>query len=231
MNCGGMEDSFSLDTHGFSFPKHKSALEPDDFHNRQKVESTYLLECEQILRRLIPDVDQVFIYNWRLRCSSDQKMEGSVINFSDPTSPLGAAVHVHVDQSAPSIVERIEVYLPEQASRLLRGRVQHINIWRPIRGPILVETSRISRQFAGDSLFPMYQDGYRWHYLADPRDDEMLVFKSFDSQPDVTGYAAHYSFKVPDKSGSLKPRNSVEVRALVFMYPPDGFDEDSGYTE
>lgn len=213
VNCRGIENNFSLDTHGFSFHKHKSALTPDDFHNRQEVESTYLPECEELLRKLVQNVDQVFFYNWRLRCSSDEKIEGSVINFSDPTSPLGAAVHVHVDQSPSSIVERIEAYLPEQASHLLRGRVQHINIWRPIDGPVedyplalcdgrsmpsemLVETNRISRQFSGDSLFAMYQDGYRWHYLESQRDDELLVFKSFDSEPGVAGCSCFISISI-----------------------------------
>ncbi|KAL9029148.1 MAG: hypothetical protein Q9196_002584 [Gyalolechia fulgens] len=194
---------FTLDEHGFIYIKHQSQLVPEHFKDRDMVERVYLPECESLLRTHVENVDQVYFYNWRLRCSEDPSRQGSIINFSDPTYPLGAAVHVHVDQSPATVVERVGIHLPGQEDFLLQGRVQHINIWRPINGPIenyplavcdgrsipvenLIETDRIRRQYSGCTLFSTYQEGFRWYYASQQNDDEPLLFKSFDSRSDVT---------------------------------------------
>jgi hypothetical protein len=40
---------------------------------------------------------------------------------------------VHVDQSYSASLSRVEHHLPEEAEKLLQGRVQIINVWRPIK--------------------------------------------------------------------------------------------------
>ena len=193
-----------LDIHGFECLLHHSQLKAHEFRDRKKVEQVYLPECETLLKDHVQSVDDVYIYNWRLRCSEDPDQKKTIINFSDPTNLLGPARHVHVDQSPSTIVERVGIHLPEQEDFLLRGRVRHVNIWRPIGGPVLewplavcdgrsmpkenlIETSRIKRQYAGDTLFALYDEGYQWYYINKQQDFEPLLVKSFDSEESVTG--------------------------------------------
>jgi hypothetical protein len=40
---------------------------------------------------------------------------------------------VHIDQSYSAALSRVPHHLPEDAEKLLKGRVQIINVWRPIK--------------------------------------------------------------------------------------------------
>jgi hypothetical protein len=40
---------------------------------------------------------------------------------------------VHVDQSYAASLSRVRHHLPDEADKLLQGRVQIINVWRPIK--------------------------------------------------------------------------------------------------
>lgn len=40
---------------------------------------------------------------------------------------------VHIDQSYKAALSRVPHHLPEEADHLLQGRVQIINVWRPIK--------------------------------------------------------------------------------------------------
>jgi hypothetical protein len=43
---------------------------------------------------------------------------------------------VHIDQSYEAALSRVPYHLPDEADELLKGRVQIINVWRPIK-PVL----------------------------------------------------------------------------------------------
>lgn len=50
------------------------------------------------------------------------------------TSPLrGPVQRVHIDQSYSAALSRVPHHLPDEADKLLQGRVQIINVWRPIK--------------------------------------------------------------------------------------------------
>jgi len=242
-DVGEPSPDFKLDVHGFTYVKYQSKLHGEDFNNAETIEQTYIPECKELLKQYMDDVDLVYVYNWRLRKTDYQGRHGALVNFSDPLFPLGSAIHVHIDQSPSSVVERIEFSLPEQADFLLRGRVQHINIWRPLNGPIenyplavcdgrtapaanMLEADRISRSYQGDTLFTMFQKGYDWYYLSGQKNDEPLIFKGFDSKEGVTGWAPHASTPIPN-SEKARGRESIEVRCLVFTYPKGGVDSDA----
>jgi hypothetical protein len=40
---------------------------------------------------------------------------------------------VHIDQSYSAALSRVPHHLPDEAEKLLKGRVQIINVWRPIK--------------------------------------------------------------------------------------------------
>jgi hypothetical protein len=45
----------------------------------------------------------------------------------------GPVTRVHIDQSYSAALSRVPHHLPDEAERLLKGRVQIINVWRPIK--------------------------------------------------------------------------------------------------
>jgi hypothetical protein len=71
-------------------------------------------------------------------------------------------------------------------------------------GPILSEAD----------LFT-YDDGQKWYYYSDLQDDEIMVFKLYDSENEKTGRCPHAAFK-NDKENA-KPRESVEIRSIVYF--------------
>jgi hypothetical protein len=64
-NVRGIADRFTLDDHGFAYVKW-----PTLFHlwdSRQAVEEIYLPEVETLLKESIPGVDEVVVFDWRVR--------------------------------------------------------------------------------------------------------------------------------------------------------------------
>lgn len=109
---------------------------------------------------------------------------------SSLTSPSSK---VHVDQTVESGRRRVERHAssPEEAARLLRGTAQLINVWRPLRGPVLdvplafadartlnkeelVKSRLIYRppQPEGETLRVKHSPEHRWYYLSEMQPDE-----------------------------------------------------------
>jgi hypothetical protein len=63
----GRESEFSLDCHGFQVCRQETEL--TNWTDKNAVETKYFAEMEQLLRRELKDVDEVFFYDWRVRCS------------------------------------------------------------------------------------------------------------------------------------------------------------------
>src|SRR5262245_40591293 len=118
----------SLDEHGFDLVQHKSAVR--DFYNEQEVKAVYYPEAEQLLKDLT-GADRVFVFDNTVR----RRVPGTEDRlFDQPRQPVP---RVHVDHTERSGPQRVRDLLPDEAEELLRGRVQIINLWRPIRGPLL----------------------------------------------------------------------------------------------
>jgi hypothetical protein len=124
--------------------------------------------------------------------------------------------------------------LPEEAEELLRGRVQVINLWRPLFGPLrdfplavadarsstpdeLVPSDLVYRDRVGETYSVRYSPRHRWFYVPDMQPDEALLLKCFDSALDGRArFAPHTAFQDPTAGPNVRPRASIELRALVF---------------
>ena len=106
-------------------------------------------------------------------------------------------------------------FLPDEADELLRGRVQVINLWRPINHPVydaplavadarsvqsseLVPSDLIYQHRVGETYNVIFNPEHRWYYVKEQRPDEVLLLKCYDSRDDVARFAPHTSFIVPD---------------------------------
>ena len=62
-----------------------------------------------------------------------------------------------------------------------------------------------------------YDGGHRWYYVPRMRADEVLFLKCYDSKTDGRArFAPHTAFADPTTPADAPPRESIEVRALVF---------------
>jgi hypothetical protein len=112
--------------------------------------------------------------------------------------------------------------------------VQIINLWRPFRGPVrdfplaicdastvrfdeLVAADHIYRHRVGETYQVLYNPAHCWFYVPEMQTSEALLLKCFDSRTDGTArFAPHSAFIDPTTPAGAPPRESIEVRTLVF---------------
>lgn len=101
----------------------------------------------------------------------------------------------------------------------------------------LLEVDLIRKDYIGSTMYAKYRDGFRWYYLENQKPEEVCFFKNFDSctdvraqseglfLPDMSGrlimlsiVCPHVSFDQDNAPQNASPRESIEVRALVFTY-------------
>jgi hypothetical protein len=137
----------------------------------------------------------------------------------------------HTEKSGP---QRLRDLLPDEAEQLLRGRVQIINLWRPIRGPLLdmplavadaksvkpeqlIPSDLVYQNRVGETYSVTYDAGHRWYYAPRMEADEVILLKCYDSRTDGRArFAPHTAFTDPTTPAGALPRESIELRALAF---------------
>jgi hypothetical protein len=220
-----IEAQISLDREGFELLGHVSAVR--DFYDDDEVRSVYYPEAE----RLIADVlgaSRVFIFDHTVRrrvSGADDRTAGQ---------PRQPATRVHVDHTARSGPQRVRDLLGDEAEELLKGRVQVINLWRPIKGPLrdaplavcdassvgpddLVPSDLVYRNRTGETYAVNYNPDHRWFYVPEMQPDEALLLKCFDSKTDGRArFMPHTAFIDPTAPDDVPPRESIELRTLVF---------------
>ncbi|KAI9663986.1 MAG: hypothetical protein M1821_007477 [Bathelium mastoideum] len=227
-------DNFTLDDNGFKYVKAPTDFR--DWNSQDAVAEIYISEMEALLRKEVEGVDEIVIFDARIRHG-----ESSGTKAHDGLHYNPFARQVHVDQTESSIITKIRTLTELKANFLLRGRSRIINVWRPIRHPVydcglaiadggmlkdgdVIECDRMRRD---DGLFwdtmgvVKYREGYRWHYMSEQAEEDVLIFKNYDSDKRVKArHCLHTAFDVPFPPPHAPPRQSIEIRALIFTHPP-----------
>jgi hypothetical protein len=215
----------SLDEHGFGWVRHRS--EVGNFFNDDEVRRVYYPEAERFLTKLT-GADRVLVFDHTVR----RRLAGAADRQTDaPRQPVS---RVHVDHTERSGPQRVRDLLPDDAEKLLRGRVQIINAWRPIRGPLrdtplavcdartvkteqLVPSDLLYRHRVGETYSVIFDPAHRWFYLPEMEPDEVLLLKCYDSKIDGRArFAPHSAFTDPTTPPDALARESIELRTLVF---------------
>ena len=217
-------DSVDLDHEGFDLLEHKSAVK--NFYDDDEVRAVYYPEATQALKQ-VTGADRVFIFDHTVR----RRVPGAEDRRAGPRQP---ATRVHVDHTAKSGPQRVRDLFPEEAEQLLRGRVQIINLWRPLRGPLrdaplavcdaqtvspddLVASDLIYPHRVGELYAVKYNLAHQWFYVPEMRADEVLLLKCYDSELDGRArFLPHTAFIDPTTPPDAPPRESIELRTLAF---------------
>src|SRR6266478_5626925 len=168
-----LRDSFKLDTHGFVFTDHHTAMKA--FNARPPVKG------------------------------------------------------VHNDYTESSAPRRLrEIAGDAEAERRFKKRWAIIQVWRPIRGTVMIDplgicdgrtipqkgfilVQRRYKDRTGEVYHIAYNPAHEWFYFPEMKRHEAMVFKVFDTDPNVaTKFTAHSAFDDPNTPPNAPPRESIE---------------------
>jgi hypothetical protein len=225
-NARPLLNQLSLDTQGFVLTHHESKVV--NFYDEAEVREIYYPEVEGLLKEATGAV-KVVIFDHVVRCAAKARPGENAVR--EP------AKLVHNDYSLKSAPRRVHDHVPEEAEELLRHRFVEINVWRAIRGPIqesplalcdarsiaqedVVPTDLVYPHRVGETYSFTYNPNHRWFYFPDMQRSEAVLLKCYDSKEDGRArFTAHTSFADPTSPPDAQPRESIEVRALVFFAP------------
>lgn len=218
-------DVLSLDVEGFELIQQKSAVR--DFWNEDEVRAVYYPEVERLLKA-VTGARKVFVFDHTLR----RRVSGAEDRAGG--APRQPATRVHVDHTARSGPQRVRDFFGDEADALLQGRVQVINVWRPLIGPLrdsplamadartvspedLVASDLVYRDRVGETYSVRFNPAHRWYYVPEMQPDEALLLKCYDSRTDGRArFLPHTAFEDPTTPANVAPRESIEIRTLVF---------------
>jgi hypothetical protein len=214
----------SLDREGFAVAPQKSAVA--DFDDEDELRRVYYPEMiEHVAAATGANRVIVFDHIVRRRVPAAQDRAPGV-----PRQPV---MRVHNDYTEKSGPQRVRDLMGPEADTLLGRRFAFINVWRPIRGPLLDAPLAVcdARSIAPDDLVGQelryrdrtgetysvrYNPAHRWFYLPAMRKEETLFIKCYDSRTDVARFAAHSAFVDPTTPDNALPRASIEIRTIAF---------------
>ena len=219
----------TLDGEGFAVVPHASAIA--DFADAEEVARVYPDEIAALVRRLSGSDAVVMTGAGVLRFAENSALSGTLDN-SRP------ARFAHVD-----ISDRTAEQFSERSAPAGRGRWRrsaHYNIWRAISpAPQDVPLALCDARSVGDEdllaadaifdrdgievwsfegLVVVHSLTHRWHWFRDLTRDEVIVFKTNDSDPARAHCVPHVAFDDPDCPPGVPPRASIEMRAIAYWY-------------
>jgi hypothetical protein len=219
-----IERDLSLDEEGFAIVPQTSAVA--DFWDEDELRRVYYPEMEALVARET-GASRVIVFDHTLRsriAATPDRAAGA------PRQPV---LRVHNDYTEISGPQRVRDLMGDEAEALLRRRYAFINVWRPLRGPLLDHPLAVAdaRSMApndfvgseqrypdrvGETYVVNYSPQHRWFYVPAMRKDETLLIKCFDSRRDVARFVAHTAFADPTTPADAPPRESIEIRTIVF---------------
>lgn len=222
----------SLDAEGFTLAGHKSAVH--DFRDQEEIRRVHAGEVRGLLLGLT-GADDVQVRGPGVLRFGERSRDSGALDNSRP------ARFVHVDISDRTAAEwNAKLAVPD--GRRVR-RAAHLNVWRvltppPQDVPLAVCDARslapgdvhvadamfddpdgsgkILHSFEG--LAVRQNPDQRWWYFPDMRTDEVLVFKTNDTEPGVAHAVAHGAFNDLSCPADQEPRASLEMRGVAIWY-------------
>jgi hypothetical protein len=214
----------TLDRQGFALVRHQTRVA--NFYDPEEVTHVYYPEVEGLLKEATGAV-RVHVFDHNVRCRPMAKR-----GENGAREPVKFA---HNDYTLKSGPQRIRDLLPDDADELLKHRFAEINVWRPIRGPVeesplavcdatsmtpqdFVATDLKYRDRTGEVYSVVYNPNHRWFYFPRMEREEVLLLKCYDSSGDGRArFTAHTGIDDPTSRSDAAPRESIEVRTLVFF--------------
>ncbi|TFK84967.1 hypothetical protein K466DRAFT_654481 [Polyporus arcularius HHB13444] len=226
-NIRGREDTVSLDTTGFQY--FRRPAKHTTFENDEVIEKEYYAESIELVKELT-GASRAVVFDHTIR----RRRPGEIEDTPQKRQPVP---QVHIDQTPASARARVQRHLPEEdVPKLLAGRFQIINLWRPISHPAydwplalcdyrsvdrendLVPTTLKYPDRDGETYSVKFNPGNKWKYLRGMAPEEVVFIKCYDSKDDgaTATFTPHTAFEDPTTPEDAPLRESIELRLLVF---------------
>ncbi len=214
----------SLDVEGFALARHETSV--SSFFDPAAVRERYYPEVEALVGKVTGATRVVaFDHNARSAPKAERQEDGA-------QPPVRFAHNDYTERSGPQRVR--DLFPGDEAETLLRNRFAVVNVWRPIHGVVeesplavcdartirsgdLIVTDLRYRDRLGEIYSLRFDPAHRWFYWSHMRPDEAMLLKCFDSDTRRARFTAHTAFDDPTSSADARPRQSIEVRTLVFF--------------
>ncbi len=215
----------SLDHEGFVLTRHETAVV--DFYDDAEVRAVYYPEVERLVARAT-GAARVVVFDHTRRADG-----GGTPGAKAERAPVRLVHNDYTETSAPRQVR--DTLPPGEAEAALGRRFVEINVWQPIRGPVLssplglvdaqtiapgdlVNVDLVYEHRTGEIYHGLYNPDHRWYYFPRMTADEAVLIKCFDSQTDGRArFSLHTGFDDPTTPADAPPRESIEIRTLAFF--------------
>ncbi|OJD30644.1 methyltransferase [Diplodia corticola] len=223
-----VKDELLFERDGCQIIDFNSRMKYDDWDDDANIKAVYLLEVADRLRSALGACHvQIFEHTVRKRHEIFPISTGEPYKYNQPTSIA------HIDTTVPWVLDMVRSLNPKKAEDILKHRIQCVNVWKPIVGPVRdwplamceSRTMNVDRDLEPcDLVYPDYvvenrqvyfSEAFEWIYLSDQQPNEAWVFLQSDTDPSGKP-VAHTAFPIPSQSEKAGPRESIEARALVY---------------
>jgi hypothetical protein len=226
----------SLAREGFALVPHRSDV--SDFRNPEEIARIHRPETERLLLELT-NADKVVISAPAVRRSAHCSSGPVRLTSSGPLYETRPVYFVHIDISDATAALVAQRCRPKSHRRPAR-RFAHYNIWRALSPPpqdlplALCDSRSVSASdlVEADAMMDIpgkpessyvglvvrYNSRHRWSHFPDMNRDEVLVFKTHDSDPAQPNHVPHTAFNDPTCPSGVAPRSSIEMRAIAYWF-------------
>jgi len=217
--------SLSLDREGVDFLRSPSKVR--DFRDEAELDTVAHREAADLVAR-VTGASRVEVFDHTLRRRNSDLPDRSA---GIPRQPV---MRVHNDYTEGSGPQRVRDLMGEEAVALLKKRYAFINVWRPLKGPVVdtplavcdarsvapsdwVASDIVYKDRTGEIYVTTYSPEHRWLYFPRMTPDETILIKCFDTRRDVARFAPHSAFTDPSTPEGAPPRESIEIRTVAFF--------------
>jgi hypothetical protein len=202
-----------------------------DFEDEGTVRGRYYPEVIELAKHST-GASEAYVFDHQVRRRETGRPPLTLGRQGDGKNP-GAAGRIHNDYTESSGPARLAIVAAQQGIALPVERFAIVNVWRSIGGKIvdtplaLCDARTVADRdlVVGDLLYPgrkgelyllQHAPRHRWAYFPLMDNDEVLVFKQYDSQRSgVARFTPHVAFDLPKIPLDAPLRQSIEVRCLV----------------
>ena len=219
----------SLDREGFALVPHCSVVA--DFADAAEVAQVHADEIAALVRDVTGADAVVVTGTGVLRFAERSSLSGAL----DNSRPARFA-HVDVSDATATLFSARSCPDGQPALR----RTAHYNVWRALSPPpqdvplalcdarsvadvdLLPADAIFDRDgvdvWSFEGLVVAHSPGHRWHWFRDLGRDEVIMFKTNDSDPAHAHAVPHVAFDDPDCPADAPPRASIEMRAIAYWF-------------
>jgi hypothetical protein len=222
-----------LEREGFQLVRFPSSVA--DFHQLQvdpAVDAQYMAETAAMLTELIGAARVIMLGGGKKRYGESAVDQLAALKNAKP------ARYPHADNTDASALELANLFdmFVDDFELAAYGRWAMYNVWRAITPPpqdfplavcdartidpgdevtVTAITEELQGDIVHDTMSYVHNPAHRWYYFPDMTVDEVIVFKSGDSDPSGAVRVAHTAFTDPTCPPGVPTRASVEMRALA----------------